>query len=54
MKLLEEEIEREEMRIEEKRQLLAELEDNAKTALQKQRKRAKAVCSLSRLLQCQC
>jgi len=43
VKLLEEEIEREELRIEQKRQLLAELEENAKTASQKQKKRAKAV-----------
>jgi hypothetical protein len=44
VKLLEEEIEREELRIEQKRQLLADLEENAKTASQKQKKRAKAVC----------
>jgi hypothetical protein len=43
VKLLQEEIEREELRIEQKRQLLAELEENAKTASHKQKKRAKAV-----------
>lgn len=44
MKLLEEEIEREELRIERKRKLLAGLEKNAKSDRQQQKKRAKAVC----------
>jgi hypothetical protein len=44
VKLLKEEIEREELRIERTRQELAKLEANAKTASQEQRKRAEAVC----------
>lgn len=44
VKLLEEEIEREELRIENKRRLLADLERNAKVSIQQQKKRAKAVC----------
>jgi hypothetical protein len=44
VKLLQEEIEREELRIEHKRQLLASLEENAKTASQKQKKRVRTVC----------
>lgn len=44
VKLLEEEIEREELRIEDRRQLLAELEANAEIALRQQKKRSKAVC----------
>ncbi|QDS73643.1 hypothetical protein FKW77_002328 [Venturia effusa] len=42
VKLLEEEIEREERRIQDKRDQLAELEKNAKLALQQQKKRSKA------------
>lgn len=43
MKLLEEEIEREELHTENKRQVLADLEKNAKASIQQQKKRAKAV-----------
>lgn len=46
VKLLQEEIEREELRIEHKRQLLASLEENAKAASQKKKKRVRAVCAV--------
>ncbi|KAE9982173.1 hypothetical protein EG328_011085 [Venturia inaequalis] len=42
VKLLEEEIEREELHTENKRQVLADLEKNAKASIQQQKKRAKA------------
>jgi hypothetical protein len=52
VKLLKEEIEREELRIENKRQILADLEAQAKSASREQRKRAKAVRQVISALRC--